>query len=601
MNWIPPFLEFMRSVESGDAESILLACQARDKVMRRFEAENVENLPVYKNLLTIKLAAIADNPTSLETLDLIPQMCLGKDDAVLKRLRNTGHSDWAALIIAVTVFEPWQIPNLRFHLRENSEDFPLFLALIMRRRVVTRTQSEFKKFERVALICFELFEAIFTDSNQATRVKLFNAMRSVINTGFVYSADFSLTKYQKAKAKVVELMATFESGVDIIWQDRGRFASVRSLVVFDTDVDSTENLTAVKFVERLASSSQELLCVVLTSRQKDGVVRHALERLTTIVERPKGGVAALVELVRGLKVDTAFYANNLSFGYSELIALAAHQVARNSYANYACVTTTGLRAIDRFVSGKASEPKLAPRHYRERLELFPGSGLIFSGIDQKIEACVKREREIYRRSNRKHVRFVVGANVFKCSPTFTEALVQILKSVPRARCVLYPYNPNWKPNYPAKTKFRARLFSQARQAGVNPNRFVIVGPYDSADDIFKPLLQSDIFLDSFPHSGGLSTLDGLIAGLPVVALRGRFQRSMQGADAITQAKCVNSVIAENVSDYRVAAIRLANGLGENPVSSRCTSASGDLAGLFQGELGWKPPIVGKPTSAENIS
>ena len=594
MNWIQPFLDFVRSVESGDADSILLACQAREKVLRRFEAELPENLTVYRPMLISNLSRIVNSPVSLETLDLVPQMDLGNEEAILKRLRNTRHSDWAALAIAVTVFEPWTIPNLRFHLRKHIEDFPLFLALIMRRRVVTREQREFKDFERVAVICFEMFDAIFRESDKTAKTSLFNAMRSVVNTGFLYSADFNLSKYQAAKARVVELMASFESGADILWPEREQLPCDRSLVLFDTDVDSTENLTAIKFVESLALSSSELLCIVLNSRQHNGAVREALERLTTIIERPKGGVGGLVERVRGLKVDRAFYANNLSFGYSELIALAAHQISRRSYANYACVTTTGLRAIDKFISGKESEPKLAHRHYRERLELFAGSGLIFSGIDRKIEACRERASDIFRRPNRKHIRFVVGANVFKCSPSFTNALVQILKRTPHSRCILYPYNPNWKPNYPAKTKFRARLFSQARAAGVNPGRFVIVGPYESADDIFRPLLQSDIFLDSFPHSGGLSTLDGLIAGLPVLALRGRFQRSMQGADAITQAECDLSVIADDIDAYCDAAIQMARSLGEAPVAMRRPTAIGELANRFQGELGWRSTPSGKP-------
>lgn len=571
---------------------MLTAGLFRSKILERFEPASAKNNQSYRPLVRAQIERLSQNHLSLEKLDLIPHLANNNISNLLRRLRSTRESDWSALVIAACVLEPWEIPNLYFHLKNFLDDFPIFLPLLLRRRVVVRHQEEYTFFARVAQKCFQLFVNELGTRSGQERVAWCNAMRSVVNTGFMYSAEFNLKPYMHSKGQVVELLAAFDSGMPLDGGDGGPAATAtgRTLFVFDTDAESTENLTAVKFTQRLALFSRECLHLVLHNTAPEGRVRSALEAISEGLDSPKGGLAPLVELVRRHQVETVFFANNLSFGYSQLIALAAHRIGARQITNYASVTTTGLSNVDRFVSGTLSEPSGAKRHYAEALELFEGSGLKFEGLKDKVKSAHAFEASVMRRANRRHIRFIVGANVFKCSPLFTQALMRILARVPGSRCVFYPYNPNWKPNYPAKTKFRARLNAEARAAGVHPSRLVFVGPYARPESIFGPLMQSDIFLDSFPHSGGLSTLDGLIAGLPVVTLRGRFQRSMQGSDVIGLSGCKRSIIARDIDAYCDAAAGLGLQLCSRPVEARATPPNSDFVRPFQDDLNWHTSI-----------
>jgi hypothetical protein len=569
---------------------MLMAGLFRSKMLERFEPASAKNNQSCRPLVRAHMERLSLDLASLEKLDLVPQLVNDNICTLLRRLRSTRESDWSALVIAACVLEPWEIPNLNFHLKNFLDDFPLFLPLLLRRRVVVRRQEEYYLFARIAQKCFQLFVDEFGTRSGQEQVTWCNAMRSVVNTGFMYSAEFNLKPYMRCKGQVVELLAAFDSGMPLDGGSGGPAATGSTLFIFDTDAESTENLTAVKFTQRLALSSRECYYLVLHSTTPEGRVRSALEAISGRLDRPNGGLAPLVELVRRKQVETVFFANNLSFGYSQLIALAAHRIGARQITNYASVTTTGLSNVDKFVSGALSEPSGAKRHYAEALDLFEGSGLKFEGLTDKVKSAQEFEASVMRRANRRHVRFIVGANVFKCSPLFTQALMRILARVPGSRCVFYPYNPNWKPNYPAKTKFRARLNSEARAAGVHPSRLVFVGPYARPESIFAPLMQSDIFLDSFPHSGGLSTLDGLIAGLPVITLRGRFQRSMQGADVIGLSGCHRSIIAPNVDAYCDAAVCLGLQLCSRPVESRATPPDSDFVRPFQDDLNWLTSI-----------
>jgi predicted O-linked N-acetylglucosamine transferase (SPINDLY family) len=56
------------------------------------------------------------------------------------------------------------------------------------------------------------------------------------------------------------------------------------------------------------------------------------------------------------------------------------------------------------------------------------------------------------------------------------------------------------------------------QAGVDPKRIILIGR-TSRWEHQKCFNQIDIALDPFPHGGGVTTLEGLMMGVPVVTLR----------------------------------------------------------------------------------
>jgi len=108
---------------------------------------------------------------------------------------------------------------------------------------------------------------------------------------------------------------------------------------------------------------------------------------------------------------------------------------------------------------------------------------------------------------------------------------------------------------------KTRLEKQCRNLGVDPKRIVVVGAWKSFSRIRELLTYVDIYLDSFPHSGGLSSLDAISLGIPTVTLQGATQRENQTSDLL-RALDLESLIASDVDGY----IERAGRLAKDPVA-----------------------------------
>jgi len=67
---------------------------------------------------------------------------------------------------------------------------------------------------------------------------------------------------------------------------------------------------------------------------------------------------------------------------------------------------------------------------------------------------------------------------------------------------------------------RARIEARLAASGIDPAKADLVGPTDRAAN-YADYSRLDVALDPFPYGGGLTTLDALWMGVPLVTLRGR--------------------------------------------------------------------------------
>jgi len=123
------------------------------------------------------------------------------------------------------------------------------------------------------------------------------------------------------------------------------------------------------------------------------------------------------------------------------------------------------------------------------------------------------------------------ASLYKLSPDLVKAWARLLRLQPDARLLLYPFNPNWGDFFSLDALVRAVRWIDLE---FPVDRLIVLGPRQRFTEIAEALSACDVYLDTWPHSGGLSTVDGLRAGLPVASWRGPWQRSRQGADALAQ-------------------------------------------------------------------
>jgi protein O-GlcNAc transferase len=106
---------------------------------------------------------------------------------------------------------------------------------------------------------------------------------------------------------------------------------------------------------------------------------------------------------------------------------------------------------------------------------------------------------------------------------------------------------------------RARVIAFFAALGIPSDRLILVGPADTWEDHMRTLNQIDICLDPIPHGGGVTTLETLMMGVPVITLRwptivGRLSSSILTALQMTD------WIAETKDEYIAKAIEKSDDL-----------------------------------------
>jgi len=172
-------------------------------------------------------------------------------------------------------------------------------------------------------------------------------------------------------------------------------------------------------------------------------------------------------------------------------------------------------------------------------------------------------------------------NTAKINHKVIKIWAQILKQVPNSRLVL-----KWKTL--RDTKLQKALHQAFEQAGVAPSRIELRGPSFHAQ-LLDEYGDVDIALDPFPFGGGLTSLESLWLGLPLVTLRcsnsGACVAGLQGT-ALLQELEKSEWIADNEQQYIAIAVELAErGEGLRNVRSNLAATLRN-SNLCKAELAW---------------
>ncbi|MEO6061560.1 MAG: hypothetical protein ABIQ99_06445, partial [Thermoflexales bacterium] len=139
---------------------------------------------------------------------------------------------------------------------------------------------------------------------------------------------------------------------------------------------------------------------------------------------------------------------------------------------------------------------------------------------------------------------------FKLLPEQVEALVEILSAAPNARLHLIPHiDAN------VRDALQERLGERLKKAGGDPRSQLVMHPLLPLAEFRGLAANCDLGLDSCGWSGGMSALDQLGEGLPVLSLPGASMRSRQTAALLEQLD-VPELIACDLADYCARALKL---------------------------------------------
>ncbi len=229
-------------------------------------------------------------------------------------------------------------------------------------------------------------------------------------------------------------------------------------------------------------------------------------------------------------------------------------------------TGTGISTIDYFFADPVIVPPEHRRHFTEEV------------VD--LECCVCYEPPEYlpqvsELPSQAGAPFTFGCNnrIAKISPEIAAVWARLLERVPGSRLSL-------KDGALEDDLTRERFLERLAAAGIDRSRVVLKGKTIHEEHL-KDFRDIDVGLDPFPHGGGVSTLEALWMGVPVITLVGETTVTRLSA-AILSAAGTADWIARSEDDYVEKAAALASDLPRLAQTRRtlraCMQASpvGDL-------------------------
>jgi len=199
--------------------------------------------------------------------------------------------------------------------------------------------------------------------------------------------------------------------------------------------------------------------------------------------------------------------------------------------------TTGMEAIDYRLSDLHIDPPESDLSvYSEQTVQLPESYWCYQEMPEASEL------RPLPAAGAGHITFGCMNNFAKVSRPVRDLWAQILHQVPRSRLIIHAYPGS----------HRDALAEQFAGNGVSPDRIEFVGR-QSAAEYLNNYHRIDIALDPFPWGGGITSLDGLWMGVPMVTLAGNTAVGRGGKSILTNLG-LPQLIAQTPGEYlRIAA------------------------------------------------
>lgn len=251
---------------------------------------------------------------------------------------------------------------------------------------------------------------------------------------------------------------------------------------------------------------------------------------------------AIAAAIRGDAIDILFDLAGHT-GNNRILVLARKPApVQITWAGY--VGTTGLAAIDYLLADGHEIPPGAERHYRERVLRMPDAYVCYEPpATPPVGPLPAIERG--------HVTFGSFSNPGKLGPQVAAPWAQILERLPGARLLL-KYKGLDDPVH------AGRITEMFAEHGIGPDRLTLEGDSPQSE-LLGHYGRVDIALDPFPYGGGVTTLEALWMGVPVVTLPGD---TFAGRHALTHLSAVGltETIARDLDDYVERAVALSQDL-----------------------------------------
>jgi predicted O-linked N-acetylglucosamine transferase (SPINDLY family) len=233
---------------------------------------------------------------------------------------------------------------------------------------------------------------------------------------------------------------------------------------------------------------------------------------------------------------------------SLLTKIAGLRLAPVQCTTWAHPVTSGLPSIDYFLSNDLMEPENAQEHYCEQLIRLPNLG--FSYPKQTVPEVTKTRLDFQLREDA--VIYLSCQFLPKYLPQYDYIFPEIAQKIPSAQ---FAFVSSYASSHINTDRFWKRLQQAFAKLGLKIEDYCIIVPRQNRIGYLNLMLASDIFLDTFSYSGGITTLDAVACNLPVVTCAGELMRGRQSY-GILKMLGVTETIAKNEAEYIEIAARL---------------------------------------------
>jgi protein O-GlcNAc transferase len=278
------------------------------------------------------------------------------------------------------------------------------------------------------------------------------------------------------------------------------------------------------------------------ARAADTLPQALQERADTVVTlRPQQPLAALQKLIAAQQLDVLFYPDIGMHPLTYFLAFAR-------LAPVQCVAgghpvTIGIPTLDYFISSRGVEPANAQEHYSEQLVQLQN---LFNYFEQPHLAGPPRVRRNFELPEDANL-YLCVQHLFKIHPDFDELAAAILRADPRGCLVLVQgLRDHWG------LLLRERL---RRSLGEDMARVQFL-PWQPYEHYLHLLTVADVLLDTPHFNGGVTTLQALGLGIPVITMPGAFMRGRQTYGCYRRMGVLDCVAAD-AREYVRIAVRLA--------------------------------------------
>ncbi len=276
---------------------------------------------------------------------------------------------------------------------------------------------------------------------------------------------------------------------------------------------------------------------------KDDVFTELFKQNVTawrdIVGMPDEAVATMI---REDNIDILVDLSGHSAGNRLLVF--AHKPAPIQITAWGYATGTGMRAMDVFFTDPVMVPPQEKSYFSEEIRYLPSVVGSFH-IEQLPEV-----NELPALSDGV-VTFGSFNRLAKLSEEAYQAWAEVLLAIPRSRLILKTAEFN-------DAVVKERVAGHFIKAGVAIERIIMLGG-SSWYDHMRAYNQIDLALDPFPHGGGVTAMEGLMMGIPIIALRWPTVVGRLSASILTTLG-LSGWIAESPEEYVRLAIQKASDL-----------------------------------------